>query len=180
MGAEIGSEHKISVLIPEDKLETRIREMAKDISRVHEGHTVHLICVLKGGAYFMTQLSKYMDIPVTVDFMSVSSYGSGTKSSGIVKITKDLNDTIEGKHVIVVEDIIDTGNTLSYLLKLLWDRKPASLELATMLNKPDRRTRTVRIDYCGFDVPDKFIIGYGLDLAEKYRNLPYIGMIEEI
>ncbi len=172
-------EIKISELISQEKLERRIKEMAEEISRNHEGHTVHLICVLKGGAYFLTQLSKYMTIPVTIGFMAVSSYGSGTVSSGVVKITKDLNETIEGRHVIVVEDIIDTGNTLSYLLELLRQRKPESLELATMLNKPDRREREVPIDYCGFGVPDKFIVGYGLDLDEKYRNLPYIGVIDE-
>ena len=170
---------KITELISQERLEQRIREMAEEISANHQGQVLHMICVLKGGAYFMTQLSKYMTIPVTVGFMSVSSYGSGTVSSGVVKITKDLDETIEGRHVLVVEDIIDTGYTLSYLMELFKGRKPASLELATMLNKPERRVRDVKIDYCGFGVPDKFIIGYGLDLDEKYRNLPYIGVIEQ-
>ena len=170
---------KITELISQERLEQRIREMAEEISANHQGQVLHMICVLKSGAYFMTQLSKYMTIPVTVGFMSVSSYGSGTVSSGVVKITKDLDETIEGRHVLVVEDIIDTGYTLSYLMELFKGRKPASLELATMLNKPERRVRDVKIDYCGFGVPDKFIIGYGLDLDEKYRNLPYIGVIEQ-
>ena len=170
---------RITQLISQEKLEARIKEMAEEISRDHEGQTVHLICILKGGAYFLTQLSKYMTIPVTIGFMSVSSYGSGTTSSGVVRIQKDLDDSIEGEHVIVVEDIIDTGYTLSYLLDLLRARHPASLELAAMLNKPERRLKEVEINYCGFGVPDKFIVGYGLDLDEKYRNLPYIGVIDE-
>ena len=172
--------YRITELISQERLEQRIKEMAEEISANHQGQVVHLICILKGGAFFMTQLSKYMTIPVTVGFMSVSSYGSGTVSSGVVKIMKDLDDSIEGRHVVVVEDIIDTGNTLSYLMELLKGRNPASLELAAMLNKPDRRIREVKIDYCGFGVPDQFIVGYGLDLDEKYRNLPYIGVIEEL
>lgn len=168
----------IKVLIPQDELEAKIKEMAAEISAKHAGHTVHLICVLKGGAYFMTELSKYMTVPVTIDFMSASSYGAGTTSSGVVKINKDLDEPIEGKHVIVVEDIIDTGYTLSYLLNFLKDRKPASLELCAILNKPDRRIVDVNIDYYGFDVPDKFVVGFGLDMDQKFRNLPYIGYIE--
>ena len=152
--------------------------MGAQISRDYEGKSVHLICILKGGAYFMTELSKYITVPVTIDFMQVTSYGSGTTSSGIVKIVKDHDEPLEGREVIVVEDIIDTGYTLSYLLEMLKDRKPASLKLAAMLNKPDRRIREVKIDYCGFDVPDKFVIGYGLDYDQKYRNLPYIGVVE--
>ena len=126
----------------------------------------------------MTELSKYITIPVTIDFMQVTSYGAGTTSSGIVKIVKDHDEPLEGRNVIIVEDIIDTGYTLSYLMEILKDRKPASLKLAAMLNKPDRRIREVKIDYCGFDVPDKFVIGYGLDYDQKYRNLPYIGVVE--
>ncbi|MDO4961250.1 MAG: hypoxanthine phosphoribosyltransferase [Eubacteriales bacterium] len=168
----------ISVLIPQDEVEAKIRELAEQISRDHEGETLHLICILKGGAYFMTELSKYMTIPVTVGFMSLSSYGSGTESSGIVKITKDLDDNIEGRHVMVVEDIIDTGNTLSYLIDMLKTRKPASVELCTLLNKPERRVKEVQVDYYGFIVPDKFIVGYGLDWDQKYRNLPYIGAVD--
>ena len=170
--------YTISTLISEEKLVARIKEMGAQISRDYEGKSVHLICILKGGAYFMTELSKYITVPVTIDFMQVTSYGSGTTSSGIVKIVKDHDEPLEGREVIVVEEIIDTGYTLSYLLEMLKDRKPASLKLAAMLNKPDRRIREVKIDYCGFDVPDKFVIGYGLDYDQKYRNLPYIGVVE--
>ncbi len=170
--------YTISTLISEEELVARIKEMGAQISRDYEGKSVHLICILKGGAYFMTELSKYITVPVTIDFMQVTSYGSGTTSSGIVKIVKDHDEPLEGREVIVVEDIIDTGYTLSYLLEMLKDRKPASLKLAAMLNKPDRRIREVKIDYCGFDVPDKFVIGYGLDYDQKYRNLPYIGVVE--
>lgn len=170
--------YTISTLISEEELVARIKEMGAQISRDYEGKSVHLICILKGGAYFMTELSKYITVPVTIDFMQVTSYGSGTTSSGIVKIVKDHDEPLEGREVIVVEDIIDTGYTLSYLLEMLKDRKPASLKLAAMLNKPDRRIREVKIDYCGFDVPDKFVIGYGLDYDQRYRNLPYIGVVE--
>ena len=170
--------YTISTLISEEELVARIKEMGAQISRDYEGKSVHLICILKGGAYFMTELSKYITVPVTIDFMQVTSYGTGTTSSGIVKIVKDHDEPLEGREVIVVEDIIDTGYTLSYLLEMLKDRKPASLKLAAMLNKPDRRIREVKIDYCGFDVPDKFVIGYGLDYDQKYRNLPYIGVVE--
>ena len=170
--------YTISTLISEEELTARIKEMGAQISKDYEGESVHLICILKGGAYFMTELSKYITIPVTIDFMQVTSYGAGTTSSGIVKIVKDHDEPLEGRNVIIVEDIIDTGYTLSYLMEILKDRKPASLKLAAMLNKPDRRIREVKIDYCGFDVPDKFVIGYGLDYDQKYRNLPYIGIVE--
>ena len=170
--------YTISTLISEEELVARIKEMGAQISRDYEGKSVHLICILKGGAYFMTELSKYITVPVTIDFMQVTSYGSGTTLSGIVKIVKDHDEPLEGREVIVVEDIIDTGYTLSYLLEMLKDRKPASLKLAAMLNKPDRRIREVKIDYCGFDVPDKFVIGYGIDYDQRYRNLPYIGVVE--
>lgn len=172
-------DHKIRTLISEEKLNARIREMAAQISSDYAGKELHLICILKGGAYFMTELSKYITVPVTIDFMAVSSYGAGTVSSGIVKIIKDHDEPIEGKHVMIVEDIIDTGFTLSYLLEMLRDRRPASLQLCAMLNKPDRRIREVRIDYCGFDIPDEFVVGYGLDYDQRYRNLPYIGVVEQ-
>ena len=171
--------HKLSTLISEEDLTARIREMAAKISEDYEGKDLHLICILKGGAYFMTELSKYITVPVTIDFMAVSSYGSKTVSSGIVKIIKDHDEPIENRDVLVVEDIVDTGFTLSYLMEILRDRKPASLKLCAMLNKPDRRVREVQIDYCGFDIPDKFVVGYGLDYDQHYRNLPYIGVIEE-
>ena len=171
--------HKLSTLISEEDLTARIREMAAKISEDYAGKDLHLICILKGGAYFMTELSKYITVPVTIDFMAVSSYGSKTVSSGIVKIIKDHDEPIENRDVLVVEDIVDTGFTLSYLMEILRDRKPASLKLCAMLNKPDRRVREVKIDYCGFDIPDKFVVGYGLDYDQHYRNLPYIGVIEE-
>lgn len=171
--------HRLSTLISEEDLTARIREMAAKISEDYTGKDLHLICILKGGAYFMTELSKYITVPVTIDFMAVSSYGSKTVSSGIVKIIKDHDEPIENRDVLVVEDIVDTGFTLSYLMEILRDRKPASLKLCAMLNKPDRRVREVQIDYCGFDIPDKFVVGYGLDYDQHYRNLPYIGVIEE-
>ncbi|MBR2532519.1 MAG: hypoxanthine phosphoribosyltransferase [Lachnospiraceae bacterium] len=171
-------QYTIKTLISEEKLKERIRELAKEIDRDYAGKEIHLICVLKGGAYFMTELSKYITIPVTIDFMAVSSYGSKTVSSGIVKIIKDHDEPIEGREVLVVEDIVDTGFTLSYLLEMLRDRKPASLKLCAMLNKPDRRIREVKIDYLGFDIPDEFVVGYGLDYDQHYRNLPYIGSIK--
>lgn len=170
---------KISVLLSEEELDKRIREMGEQISRDYEGKQVHLICVLKGGTFFMCELAKHITVPVSIDFMSVSSYGDSSVSSGIVKIIKDLDKPLEGKDVIVVEDIIDTGRTLSYLLKVLSDRRPNSLKLATMLDKPDRRVvDDVNVDYTGFEIPDEFVVGYGLDYAEKYRNLPYIGVLD--
>lgn len=170
--------YKIETLISEEDLKERIQAVGKAISRDYAGKTVHLICVLKGGAYFMTELSKYIEVPVTIDFMAISSYGSGTISKGVVKIIKDLDEPIEGRDVIVVEDIVDSGHTLSYLLNLLKDRHPATIRLATLLDKPDRRVVQVHVDYCCAIVPDKFIVGYGLDYDQKFRNLPYIGAIE--
>lgn len=169
---------KLSTLISQEDLIARIKELAAQISKDYEGKDLHMICILKGGAYFMTELSKYVTVPVTIDFMAVSSYGSKTVSSGIVKIIKDHDEPIENRDVLIVEDIVDTGFTLSYLMEILRDRKPASLKLCAMLNKPDRRIREVKIDYCGFDIPDKFVVGYGLDYDQHYRNLPYIGVIE--
>ena len=171
-------ESNISVLISEEDLDKRIRELGEQISRDYEGQEVHLICVLKGGSFFMCELAKRITIPVSIDFMSVSSYGDASVSSGIVRIVKDLDKPIEGRNVIVVEDIIDTGRTLSYLLKVLGDRHPESIALCTMLDKPDRRVvDDVNVDYTGFEIPDEFVVGYGLDYAEKYRNLPYIGVL---
>lgn len=169
---------KISVMISESDVDKRIAELGAKISKDYEGRTVHMICVLKGGVFFMCELAKKITVPVTMDFMSVSSYGNGTVSSGVVKIVKDLDDTIEGKDVLVVEDIIDSGRTLSYLLDTLKSRKPNSLKLCTLLDKPDRRVAEVNVDYTGFEIEDKFVIGYGLDYAQKYRNLPYIGVVE--
>ena len=169
---------EISVLINEETLDQRISEIGAQISRDYEGQEVHLICILKGGTFFMCELATRITIPVSIDFMSVSSYGNSTKSSGVVKIIKDLDKPLDGKNVIIVEDIIDTGRTLSYLIKVLKQRNPASLRLATMLDKPDRRVvDDVDVDYTGFEIPDEFVVGYGLDYAEKYRNLPYIGVL---
>ena len=169
---------KINVLFSEEEVDARIRQMGEQISRDYAGREVHLICVLKGGSFFMCELAKRITVPVYLDFMSVSSYGSETKASGVVKIVKDLDAPLAGKDVIVVEDIVDTGHTLSYLLEMLKGREPASLKLCTLLDKPDRREVEVPVDYTGFVIPDKFIVGYGLDYDQKYRNLPYIGTVE--
>ncbi|MCM1188587.1 MAG: hypoxanthine phosphoribosyltransferase [bacterium] len=171
------AEH-IRVLLPEEEVDRRIQEIGEQISRDYAGKTVHLVCVLKGGSFFMCELSKRISVPVTMDFMSVSSYGGDTKSSGVVKIVKDLDEPLRDKDVIVVEDIVDSGRTLSYLLEMLNDRGPASLRLCTLLDKPDRRVIDVNVDYTGFQIPDEFVVGYGLDYDQKYRNLPYIGVVE--
>ncbi len=168
----------ISVLISEERLNERIKEMGEEISRAYKGRELHLISILKGGVFFTCELAKRITVPVYVDFMSVSSYGSGKQTSGAVKIIKDLDESIDGMDVMVVEDIIDSGTTLSYLMELLKQRRPASLALCTLLDKPERRLHEVKVDYTGFKVPDKFIVGYGLDYAQRYRNLPYIGVID--
>ncbi|MBR1816186.1 MAG: hypoxanthine phosphoribosyltransferase [Lachnospiraceae bacterium] len=170
---------KIGVLISEDKVNARITEMAEKISKEYEGKTVHLIGVLKGSVFFMCELAKKITVPVTLDFMAVSSYGNGTSSSGVVKLIKDLDDTIEGRDVVLVEDIMDSGRTLSYLVKILKERKPASFKVITLLDKPSRRVVDIEPDMTCFEIPDRFVVGYGLDCAQKYRNLPYIGVIEE-
>ena len=169
----------IRVLVPEEEVDARIRELGEKISKDYEGKQIHLICVLKGGVFFMCELAKRITVPVSMDFMCVGSYGDGTKSSGVVRIAKDLDESIEGKDVLIVEDIIDSGNTLYYLMDVLQRRKPASLRLCTLLDKPDRRVKDVKVDYTGFDIPDEFVVGYGLDYAQKYRNLPYIGVVAE-
>lgn len=171
------SEH-IRVLLPEEELSARIQAVGRQISRDYEGKQVHLICVLKGGSFFMCELAKNISVPVSLDFMSVSSYGSGTKSGGVVKIVKDLDDPIKDKDVLVVEDIVDSGRTLSYLLEMLMARGPRSLKLCTLLDKPDRRVVDVNVDYTGFQIPDEFVVGFGLDYDQRYRNLPYIGVVE--
>jgi hypoxanthine phosphoribosyltransferase len=171
-------EDKISVLIDEETVEKRIRELAEQISKDYDGESIHLICILKGSVFFTCELAKRITVPVTMDFMSVSSYGNETVSSGRVKIMKDTDETIEGKNIVVIEDIVDSGNTLHFLLQVLKARKPKSLRLCTLLDKPDRREVDVHVDYTGFEVPDKFVVGYGLDYAQKYRNLPYIGLVE--
>lgn len=170
---------KIRVLLDEKEVAQTIAELAERISKDYEGKEIHLICVLKGGVFFTCELAKRIHVPVTMDFMSVSSYGAGTSSSGVVKIVKDLDESITGKEVLIVEDIIDSGRTLSYLIRLLRQRNPASIRLCTMLDKPERRVvDDVVVDYVGFHIPDKFVVGYGLDYNQNYRNLPYIGVVE--
>lgn len=169
---------QIRVLLSEEEVDARIKAIGEQISKDYEGKQVHLICVLKGGSFFMCELAKRITVPVSFDFMSVSSYGGDTKSSGVVRIVKDLDESIQGKDVIVVEDIVDSGRTLSYLMEMLRDRKPSSLRLCTLLDKPDRRVIDVPVDYTGFQIPDEFVVGYGLDYDQKYRNLPYIGIVE--
>ena len=169
---------KIRVLLSEEEVDSRIREIAAKISRDYAGKEIHLICDLKGGVFFTCELAKRITVPVTLDFMSVSSYGDDTKSSGVVKIVKDLDQPLEGKNVLIVEDIIDSGRTLSYLIDILGKRKPESIHLCTLLDKPERRVRDVKVDYSCFNIPDEFVVGYGLDYAQKYRNLPFIGVVE--
>lgn len=172
-------EEKIGVLISQAEVERRIAEMAEQISKEYDGKVVHMIGVLKGSVFFMCELAKKLTIPVTLDFMSVSSYGDGTKSSGVVKMVKDLDESIEGREVILVEDILDSGRTLAYLTEILKARKPASFKVITLLDKPERRVVPMELDMTGFEIPDRFVVGYGLDCAQKYRNLPFVGVIEE-
>lgn len=171
-------EVNVRVLIPEEEVKKKIQEIAAKINEDYAGKELHVICILKGGVFFMCELVKHITVPVTHDFMSASSYGDGTVSSGKIKITKDLDASIEGKEVLVIEDILDTGRTLHHLLELLRERNPKSLRLCTLLDKPDRRVIDVPVDYTGFVIPDLFVVGYGLDYAQHYRNLPYIGVIE--
>lgn len=171
------AEH-IRVMLSEEEVNERIRAIGEQISKDYAGKEIHMICVLKGGVFFMCELAKRISVPVSLDFMAVSSYGGDTKSSGVVKIVKDLDESIQGKDVLVVEDIVDSGRTLSYLMDMLRDRGPKSLQLCTLLDKPDRRVIPVDVNYTGFTIPDEFVVGYGLDYAQKYRNLPYIGVVE--
>ncbi len=171
---------RIRVLLSEEEVDKRIREIAGEINRDYAGRAVHLICILKGGVFFTCELAKRLTVPVSLDFMSVSSYGSGTESSGVVRIVKDLDQPLEGKEVLIVEDIIDSGRTLAYLIELLQKRNPKSIRLCTLLDKPERRVKKqVTVDYTCFTIPDEFVVGYGLDYDQKYRNLPYIGVVEQ-
>ena len=171
---------KIRVLLTEEEVNKKISEVAAQINKDYEGKEVHLICILKGGVFFTCELAKRLTIPVSLDFMSVSSYGSDTKSSGVVKIIKDLDEPLEGKNVIIVEDIIDSGRTLAYLIEVLKQRNPKNIELCTLLDKPERRVKKqVQVKYTCFTIPDEFVVGYGLDYDQKYRNLPYIGVVEQ-
>ena len=172
-------EDRIRVLLSEKEVNQKISEIAEQISRDYEGKSIHLICILKGGVFFTCELAKRLTVPVSLDFMSVSSYGDDTKSSGVVRIVKDLDESLKGKDVMIVEDIIDSGRTLSYLIEVLKQRDPASIRLCTLLDKPERRVKKqVKVDYTCFTIPDEFVVGYGLDYAQKYRNLPYIGVVE--
>jgi len=166
------------VILSEAQIQARIRELGAEISRDYEGSSVLLIAVLRGAALFLADLARDISVPIELDFMAVSSYGSSTKSSGVVRILKDLDEPIDGRDVIVVEDILDTGLTLKYLLKNLASRKPASLEVITLLSKEGKQRVPISCKYVGFICPDEFVVGYGLDYAEKYRNLPYIGVLK--
>lgn len=169
---------RIKTMISEEQLDKRIDEIAKQINDDFKGKDIHIICILKGSIYFACDLSKKLKGNVTLDFMSVSSYSGGTVSSGRVRILKDLDEPIDGKNVIIIEDIIDSGNTLGYLVDLLSSRKPESLSVCTLLDKPDRRETDVEVQYVGFVIPDEFVVGYGLDVDQKYRNLPYVGVLK--
>lgn len=168
----------LEILIEEDDIAARVRELGKQISSDYRGKTVHLICVLKGAYTFLADLARAIEVPVTIDFLAVSSYGKGKSTSGEVQLTKDLDSSLEGKDVIVVEDIADTGLTLNYLLNLLRSRRPASLRVAAFLSKPSRRQLDVPVDYVGFEVPDRFVVGYGLDHDQLYRDLPHVAAFD--
>ena len=173
-------EDKIRVLLTEEEVNEKIKKIGEQVSKDYAGKSVHMICVLKGGVFFTCELAKRITVPVSLDFMSVSSYGSETKSSGIVKIIKDLDEPLEGKDVLIVEDIIDSGRTLAYLIEVLKQRGPKSIHLCTLLDKPERRVKKqVTVDYTCFTIPDEFVVGYGLDYDQRYRNLPYIGFVED-
>lgn len=169
---------KIRVLLSEEEVNARIAQLGAQISQDYGGKELHMICILKGGVFFACELAKRITVPVSLDFMSVSSYGNSKESSGIVRIAKDLDEGLEGRHVLIAEDIIDSGKTLNYLIPILYSRKPADIRLCSLLSKPDRREIDIPIDYLGFEIPDAFVVGYGLDFAQQYRNLPYIGVIE--
>lgn len=171
---------KIRVLISEEDVNRRISEVAAQINRDYDGKEIHIICILKGGVFFACELAKRITVPVSLDFMSVSSYGAGTTSSGVVRIIKDLDEPLEGKDVLIVEDIIDSGRTLAYLIESLKQRGPERIQLCTLLDKPERRVKKqVKVQYTCFTIPDEFVVGYGLDYDQKYRNLPYIGVVEQ-
>ncbi|MBQ7535837.1 MAG: hypoxanthine phosphoribosyltransferase [Stomatobaculum sp.] len=169
----------VRVMLTEEEVNARIEEVAEQINHDYGDQPLHLICILKGGAMFMCELAKRLTMPVSFDFMSVSSYGGSTVSSGVVRIIKDLDETLEGKQVLIVEDIIDTGRTLAYLIEVLKKRNPKDIHLCTLLDKPERRIKKqVNVDYTCFTIPDKFVVGYGLDYDQRYRNLPFIGVVE--
>ena len=169
---------EITVLIQEEKIVARVKELAEQINRDYEGKKLHLICILKGSVFFTCELAKYIKVPVTIDFMSVSSYGNGLASSGSITINQDLIMGLEGREVLIVEDIVDSGRTLAYLSHMLEKRGPASLRICTLLDKPACRVNEVNVVYTGFEIEDLFVVGFGLDYAQKYRNLPYIGELK--
>lgn len=167
----------MEVLISKEQLRQRVCELAETLNQIYAGKTLKIICILKGSVFFCCDLARQLTMPVMMDFMSVSSYGNNTKSSGIIHIKKDLDESIEGEDVLIIEDIVDSGRTLYHLVDLLHDRNPNSIKICTLLSKPERREVPLEIDYVGFEIPDKFVVGYGLDYAQKYRNLPYIGAL---
>ncbi len=171
------AEH-VEMLLTEEEIDKRIRAMGAQISQDYAGQNLHMIGILKGACFFLCELAKRVTVPVSLDFMAVSSYGSGTSSDGTFQFRKDLDEPIEGKHVLVVEDIVDSGKTLSYLSELLRNRGAADVRLCTLLDKPERREVDVHVDYVGFQIPDAFVVGYGLDYDQRYRNLPYVGVVE--
>jgi hypoxanthine phosphoribosyltransferase len=166
------------VLISEEQIQACVRDLGARISEDYRGRDLTLVCVLKGGIVFLADLIRAISVPLSLDFMATSSYGFSTESSGVVRILKDLDMNIEGKNILVVEDIIDTGHTLNYLMRILRERRPSSLRMCTLLNKPSRREVEITLDYLGFDIPNEFVVGYGLDFNENYRNLPYIGVLK--
>ena len=166
------------ILLTREQLNEKTKELGEIISEDYKDKNLFIICVLKGGVMFTTDLIREITIPLEIDFMAISSYGDSTSSSGVVKIVKDLDSDIKGKDVLIVEDIIDSGLTLKYLKELLHSRKPNSIKICTILNKPARRQENVYVDYIGYDIPDEFVVGYGLDYAEKYRNLPFVGVLK--
>ena len=168
----------IRELISEENVDARIRELGEQISKDYEGESVHLVCILKGACIFMCDLAKRIRVPLSMDFMTVSSYGSGTKSSGIVRIKKDLDDPIKGLNVLIVEDIVDSGRTLHYLTEVFRERGCKSVRTCTLLDKPERRVVDLDVDYVGFRIPNQFVVGYGMDYDQRYRDLPFIGVVE--
>ncbi len=177
LGSEFHSPN-LEVLISEEQLQARIRELGAEITRDYSTRRPELICVLKGAMIFMSDLMRSIDLNLSIDFIAVSSYGKGKNSSGEVKIIKDLDEPLEGRDILLIEDILDTGLTLSYLLNNFHSRGATSIKIVTLLNKPERRKVEVTPDYVGFEIPDKFVVGYGLDFDERYRNLPYIGVVK--
>ncbi len=171
-------EEIVHEMFSENQVEERIVQMAEQINKEYEGKSLHMICILKGSVFFFTELAKRLTVPVTIDFMAASSYEDSTVSTGKLQMRKDLDEPIEGRHCLIVEDIVDTGRTLSMVKKMLLARNPASLKICSLLDKPSRREVEIETEYIGFEVPDQFVVGYGLDYAQKYRNLPYIGTLE--